>query len=342
MILGETRCDTFNICLNKEPRLSIYPAINNAQSHIFIQGPDELSEDKRWIIDGRDMEVPAGTVYQIFFKWSTERMEISWEEAGDASKDLALVYEHTYYLTGGFSKWKGVEMTRGEQDGVWEGSFRIGSQCQEEFYFCRDKDMNQLIYPARHLATSKGVPVCGPDGLGRGKHWLVRGHPGEEVQVKLSIVDAHIVVTITIGLNDAKEFQSFEGWDRHDYSILGNFNNGVPIPMIMDAMKPGVFKCTADTGSDYNEEFRGFVGIFQVIVDSGFSATFYPEADLAPSGEAIVRGPDGDGEGRSFLARSIVPDMPFDIVLDLNAQDRRNILTWEWASDQLAIAAGSM
>merc|ERR1712039_726784 len=137
MILGETRCDTFNICLNKEPRLSIYPAINNAQSHIFIQGPDELSEDKRWIIDGRDMEVPAGTVYQIFFKWSTERMEISWEEAGDASKDLALVYEHTYYLAGGFSKWK--------------GSFRIGSQCREEFYFSRDKDMNQLIYPAQHL-----------------------------------------------------------------------------------------------------------------------------------------------------------------------------------------------
>merc|ERR1712039_749306 len=60
MILGETRCETFNICLNKERRLSISPAINNAQSKIWILGPDEQSEDKRWIIDGRDMEVPAG------------------------------------------------------------------------------------------------------------------------------------------------------------------------------------------------------------------------------------------------------------------------------------------
>jgi len=335
VVLGETRYESFDICLNREKALTIYPAINKAGSNIWVMGPDDQSDGRKWTIDGRDMEVSAGTVYQIHFKWSTERMQIHWEEASESSAAMALDFEHTYYIAGSFSKWKCVALTMGVDEGAWEGSLRIGSQGKEEFQFIRDKDWKQVIYPAKPKTSKAGVHVRGPDDLGAGKHFIVHGSPGETINVEVSIVDAKVTVKAESETKGTTEWESIEGWDRHEYSAVGSFNSGVPIPMTMDLMKPGVFTCRAKVGDSFYPEYNGFLELFQVTVDDDLQHTFYPETNLSKTGEVIVRGPDDYGADKSFLVRSLIPYKAFDIVLDLTAEDRRKIVTWSWVQDQL-------
>jgi len=335
VVLGETRYESFDICLNREKALTIYPAINKAGSNIWVMGPDDQSDGRKWTIDGRDMEVSAGTVYQIHFKWSTERMQIHWEEASESSAAMALDFEHTYYIAGSFSKWKCVALTMGVDEGAWEGSLRIGSQGKEEFQFIRDKDWKQVIYPAKPKTSKAGVHVRGPDDLGAGKHFIVHGSPGETINVEVSIVDAKVTVKAESETKGTTEWESIEGWDRHEYSAVGSFNSGVPIPMTMDLMKPGVFTCRAKIGDSFYPEYNGFLELFQVTVDDDLQHSFYPETNLSRSGEVIVRGPDDYGADKSFLVRSLIPYKAFDIVLDLTAEDRRKIVTWSWVQDQL-------
>jgi len=333
VVLGETRFETFDLCLNKDKSFTIYPAIANASQKIWIQGPDDGSEGRKWIIDGRDMEVPAGTVYQVHFKWSTQRMEVYWEEVGEGSAALALKYEHTYHIAGGFSRWKCVALARGDEGGAWEGGFRIGSQGREEFQLLRDADWQQAIYPAKPKAKA-GVPARGPDGLGGGKYFTVHGPPGEAVQVRLTVLDAAVTVSCTSETKGTAQWRSLEGWERHDYVVLGSFGDG-PAPMAMDPMRPGVFRCRARVGESFYPDFNGFLELFQVTVDGDLRHAYYPETALARSGEAVVRGPDGYGAERSFLVRSLTPYKAFEIVLDLTAEDRRKIVTWAWVSDEL-------
>eukprot|EP00404_Azadinium_spinosum_P004652 CAMPEP_0180467970 /NCGR_PEP_ID=MMETSP1036_2-20121128/27279_1 /TAXON_ID=632150 /ORGANISM="Azadinium spinosum, Strain 3D9" /LENGTH=174 /DNA_ID=CAMNT_0022474959 /DNA_START=53 /DNA_END=574 /DNA_ORIENTATION=+ len=79
IIFGDTRFETFFLCLNGNPKSRIYPTINEASQVIHIEGPDDQGEGKRWLIDGRDQEIPSGTVYQIRFAWRKERFLINWE-----------------------------------------------------------------------------------------------------------------------------------------------------------------------------------------------------------------------------------------------------------------------
>jgi len=330
VILGEGRYEMFNLCLNKSKALQIYPAVDKASQKIWVQGVDELGDGKRWIIDGRDMEVPAGTVYKIHFKYGNTRMLVNWEEeTSKESVDLALKYEHSYYVSGTFSKWRHVALAaEAGAEGTWEGSFRIGSQGKEEFQFVRDKDPQQAIYPSQHKAAKPGVPVRGPDDLGSGKNFVVRGRPGEDVQVKLTVVDAKITVAVSTETKGQKEWTSLEGWERHAYFVTGSFDAGAPVPMSMDVMKPGIFTCRTTVGTTWSDACSGFVGSFQVTVDEGAQNAFYPEMDGAISGEMIVRGPDSSGADKFFLVRVPEPDAEIEISLDLNAEDKRNIVTW--------------
>jgi hypothetical protein len=335
VILGETRCETFDICLDKDKSLKIYPAVDKAGPKIYVAGPNELGQGKRWIIDGRDMEVPAGTVYTVLFKYSTEKMEVSWEEAPKEEAELALTFEHTYYLAGGFSKWKMLPLEGGEE-GAWKSTFKIGSQGKEEFYFSRDQDPKQLVYPAT-MAKKGGCPCRGPDDLGAGKHFFVKGTPNEEVTVTLKVVDGKVAVTASTGAKGTTEWSSQEGWERHTYHVVGSYN-AAPIPMTMDVMKPGVFKCKTSVGFDFVDEFRGFVEVFQVAVDEGPKATFYPEDSMAGSAEMVVFGPDDQGGEKAFLARSLIPGATFEVTLDLTAEDKRKVVTWTWVAEKDAIA----
>merc|ERR1719221_1300661 len=174
LILGDSRCEYFYICLNGNKDYCIYPSIHKATPRIYIRGPEPDPDNRLWMIDGRDEEVPAGTVYQIYFKWGQERKQVFWKEVGPKHASKATRYDHRYFVVGSWTSWQPDELQKDpEEDGVWEYSVRIGLSGQEEFQFVRDQDMNQCIYPAQANATKTNIPIRGPDDMSNGKSWLM-------------------------------------------------------------------------------------------------------------------------------------------------------------------------
>jgi len=339
--LGETRCEMFDLCLDKDPAQRIYPVAHKASRKIWVLGPDNFSQGQKWIVDGRDEEVPAGTLFHIYFRSGVERMEVYWEEAGSSADGaIAIKYEHNYSLVGDFSKWKCSPMSRAEgQDGVWEGFVRIGGQGRADFQLVRDEDMQQVIYPAQHKATSSSVPARGPDDLGKGKHFQVRGDPGELATIRLSVVDSMVVVSATSS-RGVVEWQSRSGWDRHDYCALGTFHGTKPVKMAMDPKNPGLFSCRVKAGTRFFEETADYGDFFQVVVDGDILQAYSPETTLATApGQVQVRRPDGIGSTNQFCIRCPEPGLAVDISLDLNAEDRRKTVSWAFAAPE-ALGAG--
>jgi hypothetical protein len=277
-----------------------------------------------WTIDGRDMEVPAGTVYQVHFKWNLARHEVYWEEVSAGSATLALQYEHQYYLTSTSTQFRPVSMLKGEDD-TWQATLRIGAKGKEEFQILRDKDPEQAIYPAK----SKGeAPACGPDNLSGDKFFVVKGAPGESVALSFKIVDGHISVQA-----GSRSWESLEGWERHRYYAIGSFNDGIEVPMEMDPLKPGVFTCRIKSSDEWSVEANSFLDVFQILIDRDLKCAYYPDETMARSADVVVRGPDANAEGRTFAIRSSEPDTPIDITLDLTAEDFRKRVSFGLAME---------
>jgi len=329
VIMGETRCETFYICLNDNSEYRIYPVANNASQRVWIEGPDAQGAGKRWIIDGRDEEVPGLTVYQVRFWWGRHRKQIAWEEVSPKFAADALHYEHRYQVLGTWTSWSKHELVKDpDDDDVWEYSLKIGLQGEEEFQLCRDHDAQQLIYPAKPRTTKASVAVRGPDDMGEGKHWLIRGNVDEVVKIRLEVDDGRVSVAVISEAKGEKVWSSIEGWHRHDYWLA--FHGGPCRRMKMDPEVPGLFRCRGIVRDGYDEKFRGFCEFFNVIVDEDPSFSFYPEVGFASTGECIVRGPDRDSEGRPFTIKSWSVGAGFEVFLDLNAIDRRRVVTWKW------------
>merc|ERR1712039_1042965 len=100
--------------------------------------------------------------------------------------------------------------------------------------------------------------------------------------------------------------------------------------MVMDRDTPGLFKAYGSTGDTYLPRSHGYAETFQIIVDTDSTFAFYPIAEGADSGESIVLGPDNRSDGRTWTIRSAAPQTRFEIQLDLNAVDRRKMVTWSW------------
>merc|ERR1712107_65661 len=97
----------------------------------------------------------------------------------------------------------------------------------------------------------------------------------------------------------------------------------------MDPSRPGVFKCRVEIGETLAPESDAFVEVFQVAVDDDIENVFFPEMNLARSGETIVLSPGTPGSaGKYFLVKSMEPYRSVQIQLDLTAVDTRKRVTW--------------
>jgi len=329
--LGDCRYELFYFALNKDGAQEIYPTVTNAAEHIWIEGPDKKRNGRTWIIDGRDKQVPVGTTYELWFKWQPDKMSVLWKEVPRAKLTTGLCPsgEHSYSLVGTFgSGFLGMSFVKSE--GAWEGQFRIGTTCEEEFAIAKDKDMNQLIYPQQAHTALRGVPVRGPDNMGRDKRWKISGVHSDIVTVKLKIVDAHVVVTASSEAKGIRYWESEEGWDRHTYCVVGSWNDWQPVIMSMDADSPGVFKAFGKVQNVDSLESYLYSESFMVCIDEDLNLVIHPEVEYATAGEAIAIGPDTNELARTWTLKSVEPDRRFEITLDLNAKDRRKMLTTSW------------
>lgn len=344
VVLGETRCEHFRLCLNESRELELYPTVDHAPQHIWIEGPDSKAAGRSWCLDGRDKQVPAGTLFEVRLLWRSGRCSLEWRPCAAAPQPLrAPEFQHSYSLLGTFTTESFSEMLP-DGEGGWQGSFRIGASGSEEFQIARDNDWRQIIYPARPQTLRTGVPVRGPDHLHGGKAWLVQGRSNDLVTVRLGVQDAHMELAVVRNLPDAaafcdpsfkgcKRWRSAEGWDRHEYSVLASWMDGVPVSMAFDE-DAQVFRAFGKVRSSSLDRSGVYVEAFQIVVDEDLSQSVYPQTDGADSGESIVLGPGGNVDARSWTVTSGMPDVRFGICYDPHNIDRRKVVTWNWMAQR--------
>eukprot|EP00405_Crypthecodinium_cohnii_P028585 CAMPEP_0206510492 /NCGR_PEP_ID=MMETSP0324_2-20121206/59684_2 /ASSEMBLY_ACC=CAM_ASM_000836 /TAXON_ID=2866 /ORGANISM="Crypthecodinium cohnii, Strain Seligo" /LENGTH=289 /DNA_ID=CAMNT_0054002005 /DNA_START=1 /DNA_END=867 /DNA_ORIENTATION=- len=196
VVLGETRCELFRLCLNHDRSQEIYPLIDRATEKIWIEGPDEGANRRSWLIDGRADKIPAGTSFDVVFQWHPERKSIMWSRSSERRTPTNMpAFRHNYSLFGSFSAGQLVSMAPSQDGGRgYLGRFRIGAAGEEEFQIIRDGDFDQTIYPAVERAIRASVPVRGPDNLGGSKGWLVQGRSGDIVEVSVQVEDGLVIV----------------------------------------------------------------------------------------------------------------------------------------------------
>jgi len=336
IVLGEVRYEQFFLCLNGNQLFTIYPAVDNASSQIWIEGPDnqnrptgDKSRGNCWLIDGRDERIPMGTGYQIRFRWGNRRKQISWQAIGPRCAAKVKQHEHSYWVVGSWTSWQPRPMQKDpSESGIWTYSFKISIQGAEDFYFARDGDTRQAIYPACDRPTAATIPVRGPDHLRAGKCWQASGSVFEEVKLRLDIDDARITLEVRSLTTDIQVWGSMEGYDRHEYFIVGTCTNEVPIRLEMDVENPGIFKWRGTVGDMLDEALMMFNELFYIIVDEDPNLAIYPQFPFASSGEFVTKGPDSSRSDQTWMVRSYMPGVEFEISYNPRAQDSRSIVTW--------------
>merc|ERR1712232_842201 len=158
--------------------------------------------------------------------------------------------------------------------------------------------------------------------MGHGKHFVMVGELGDVFRLKLRILDAAVDVTLESAKWGLKLWNSLEGWDRHQYFVAGSFNGWTPSLMTMDLGSPGLFRSRDVSGG------KGDIESFQVWVDEDNRQAFCPQGCSAALGGAIIQSPDGERHDNCFLLTDAPHSTPFEITLDLTAQDRRKTVTW--------------
>jgi len=332
IVLGDTRCESFYLCLNGDPKMRIYPAVNRASQLIYVKGPDDQGEGKRWMIDGRDAQTPAGVMYQIRFQWKASRLLVEWEEV--APKIMPLTkYQHIYCVKGTWTT-NSFQAMKQIEDGIWESIVKIGVRGEEKFQLGRDYDDQQCIYPS--VANTENNPTayaCGPDDLGKGRSWVLRGVPGDSVKIRLETEEAKVVVKI-IRQAGEKVYESLP--ERHNYSVVASWNDYTTKDlMTRDPENPSIWRLQGVMGQNVSEDLGTFYELFQIQVDGDPNAVIYPPFPLASVGECIVEGPDDQGQENFFVLKSPNAGISFEIVLDLKALDRRNIISCKWAQPRV-------
>ncbi|CAE7742253.1 Phthiocerol synthesis polyketide synthase type I PpsC [Symbiodinium microadriaticum] len=333
VILGEARYEMFRLCIDMDRSMEIYPIIKDASSKIWIEGPDAKSGGRYWLIDGREQEMPSGTLCEVDFHWHPEIKSISWKQVGAAIDDsLTEPFLHSYSLIGSFTSGQFQEM-QSVHSGTWEGSFRLGVSGEEDFQIARDGDSNQLIYPAKNGACRTTVPVRGPDSLGHGKFWRIHGMPNEDMKVILEVVEGHVKVTVASEIRGDKTWESEDSWSRHSYFAYASWSGWVPVQMVADPSEPGVFRAYGRMRGTFSPQYNAFVEQFYVVIDEDFNQSLYPELGNAQPFEFIVEGPGYNRSAACWLIRSSKPDSRFEVIVDLTADDRRRRVFWTWFED---------
>jgi len=345
VVLGDTRWEHFQLVVDDNQEDAFYPPSARASASMRVMGPDAGGHGKYWLIDGLTDKQASGTVYKVTFEW-TEPKKISWEVLEEEPKDLMPIVgkenEHKYFVAGTWNRFGVQEMARLGDGYEFTFSFTEHGMGREEFYFLRDRDPQQQIYPEVDHCEAESVRVMGPDGGGPGtldaeqnsqnslaavRKWTLRGEKKEVVTLRLLVRNAHIALTVVREHGDTH----FESWEKEGHAYYLSWQRDKTLKqMLPDEENANVYRCVVEM--EVPEEY------FQIIVDEDRSQMMYPCTDEAApyTADGMLMGPDDQGAGMRW---SIVgePGTCAVIVLDMNEQDRRKMVSWAETEQSLGI-----
>jgi len=194
--LGATRTEQFQLAVEQDPNMMLFPIVGKARQGVRIEGPGKGHEGRGWLIDGRLDGVPSETVYRVSFEWKGQRKSIKWEVARLPTSHIkalpsapATTRQH-YFIACTWNEWGELLEMEWEEapnlEGVYKLRFVMGTAGREEFQITVGEDWCWALHPPSPYAKlGEGTPVLGPDGDGWGLNWEVAGKPGHVMEITL-------------------------------------------------------------------------------------------------------------------------------------------------------------
>mmetsp|Transcript_5295 Transcript_5295/g.12005 ORF Transcript_5295/g.12005 Transcript_5295/m.12005 type:complete len:1212 (-) Transcript_5295:181-3816(-) len=341
--LGDTRVEQFRFNINEYPDAAIFPMTKSTSSQETpVLGPGPAPAGQYWVIDGIADGASQGTVYKITFKYDkeTRQKKVSWAPTTEepmlamAAESSFNGFKHSYSVVASWNRFVPMAMPpviNVAEPGTYQISVMIGNTGHEEFYFLRDGQKSEAIYPASHKAKSGDVPVRGPDLYCEKKYFDVVGDTGDRVDIKLKVWEGEVGVSITSIQMGTATFNS-------DNSISGKrffVKTDDPLPLAMKSVSDDGTVYRAETFIPQNSD--GCMN-FQILVDENLLRAIHPEMPGADQGVTAALGPDSQGEGLNWAIFS-EPGAFVTITLDLSKEDPRQIVTWEVAMSHPSVEA---
>jgi len=182
--IGATGQEEFHLVRDGDWTQVIHPATARAvKAKIPVRGPDDEGAGKAWLVRGPT----GGTV--------TLRLQVS--EGGLAVSAASAAGTRTWRSSEA-QDWHDYDLVteRSGRDlrpmrpvpgttGVYQCRVTLDEGGVEEFQVLVDKDWEMMLYPHIGGAGLAEGAVCGPDALGAGLRWRLRGRPGADYEVLL-------------------------------------------------------------------------------------------------------------------------------------------------------------
>mmetsp|Transcript_55207 Transcript_55207/g.155354 ORF Transcript_55207/g.155354 Transcript_55207/m.155354 type:complete len:1245 (-) Transcript_55207:131-3865(-) len=333
VVLSDIRFELFHIVVRHVDgsEMVIHPAAKRAGPRIRVAGPHKQGQGRHWLIDGIRDGAPAGTVYRVRFEWGDFWKSVTWE----ALADRPLVpeedrFRHMYCIASSLTGWAplrgghacvdypnpcDVDDTRS-----WHWSRgTLPASGTVELLFLRDYDQTQMIYPMQRHPTDESVPVAGPDEFGTGKRWLAYGTEGERLYTTIAVEEGVITVRISTATMGDLVWRSPCRSACLAYYAVGSWNSWACTEMESDEGSPDIYRCRFVMGRAGWERFK-------VVANQNWGMQLYPSQSDGYPGTCLVSGPDGRGHNSNWLVEG-TPGQRMEVVLDLDAEDNRSMVT---------------
>jgi len=313
--LDETGPVNFNITVDGDPSLTLYPVVSDAPQQARVLGPDSNMNGRSWLIDTSASAIFAAASFQIRLQWDSVGKFVSWEPL---TTQPQLEMAPTYSIVGSWNSWTPEHMMQSEEDLTrWEFTFLMSEAGEDEFQFTCGEDFSQAIYPDGYKVDDTSIQILGPRQDGHGRNWLITGKPGEMVKVELKVDRGHITMS-TLFEDSESRTKTWKSPVRamapsRRFFIAGSWNGWSPD----EELQP-----TAPDVYVFHLTLQDAAAEFQIVLDQDWSRTMYAHSKCILQHGQTCRadGPDGDGHGKNFKVKGPV-GATMEICLDLLHSD---------------------
>jgi len=273
------------------------------------------------------MEGHPGSKYRIRLHVQGKYKRIEWQKARgtDAVAPLGKKrFAHTMSLIGDHTFWTFDDMQeKPDERGVYTAEVQI-LKTASKFQIYRDRDFEQGFYPspeASHAGADDGI--LGPDELGQGQNWIIRGKVGDVFKVTFTRHVRRGQDSRKISWEHVRsEEVDFE--DRahaHKYYLVGSWNEFQEAKEMVEdedqAPEKGrrVLKQEFLVGKHGTEKF-------QILLNLNWLAAVHPGVDEMKEANSLAQGPDDEGSGKYWavgISEKLCPGDHVMVYLELDS-----------------------
>ncbi|CAE8620421.1 unnamed protein product [Polarella glacialis] len=183
LTLGENRWEQFQIWLDGDAKLCLFPENHKAPGKTSVLGPASSSRNC-WMLDTRlkdvqkmdqvpTADVQAGTQFRVRLRIAGKWRMVEWEKLGPADEASMSEVQRpaTYFVSADWNGWGLEPMVHDAIQGVFTLDAHL-IRPGGEFQMVRNRDWEQVMYPMSSLdRQSPDDGVGGPDSESAGRSW---------------------------------------------------------------------------------------------------------------------------------------------------------------------------